>query len=73
LGQGETKAAIGYLSAANLAAPADPDIQYHLVAALHRVGWPTEARAILETLVGSGGSFADKTDAAKLLQELKGG
>jgi len=60
-----------YLTAANLSAPHDPGIQYHVAVALHRVGRPADARAMLETLLSSGGSFADKARAGKLLQELK--
>jgi predicted Zn-dependent protease len=73
VGQGEAGGAIAYLSAANLAAPRDPDIQYHLAVALHRVGRPADAQAMLETLLGSGASFADRAEAQKLLHELKPG
>ncbi len=73
LSQGEADRAVAYLSAANLSAPRDPDIQYHLAVALHRVGRAADARAMLEGLLSSGGSFADKTEAEKLLQELKRG
>ena len=38
LAQGEPDKAITYLSAASLSAPRNPDIQYHLAVALHRVG-----------------------------------
>jgi hypothetical protein len=41
--------------------------------ALKRIGRPADARAMLETLLGSGVSFADKAEAEKLLQELKQG
>jgi len=71
LAQGEADKALTHLSAANFAAPRNPDIQYHLAVALQRVGRPTDAQAMLETLLGSGASFADKADAEKLLQELK--
>jgi predicted Zn-dependent protease len=73
LAQGETDKAMTYLSAANSAAPRNPDIQYHLAVALQRVGKPAEAKAMLETLIGSGVSFTDKAEAEKLLQELKSG
>ena len=71
LAQGETDKAMVRLSAANSAAPRNPDIQYHLAVALQRVGRPADAQAMLETLLGSGVSFADKAEAEKLLQELK--
>ena len=73
LGQGEADRATPYLSAANLSAPADPDIQYHLAVALQRVGRPADAEAMLETLLGSGVSFTDKSEAEKLLRDLKRG
>jgi thioredoxin-like negative regulator of GroEL len=49
-----------YLSAANSAAPRNPDIQYHLAVALHRVGRPADAQAMLKKLLESGVSFAEK-------------
>jgi putative PEP-CTERM system TPR-repeat lipoprotein len=73
LAQGEADKAMTYLSAAHSAAPDNPDIQYHLAVALRRVGRPADAQAMLEGLLGSGISFADKADAEKLLQELKHG
>ena len=71
--QGEADKAVTYLTAANSAAPRNPDIQYHLAVALQRVGRPADAQAMLETLLGSGVSFANKSDAEKLLQDLKRG
>jgi putative PEP-CTERM system TPR-repeat lipoprotein len=73
LAQGETQKALSYLSAASLSAPSNPDIQYHLAVALHRVGRQADAQTTLENLLGSGASFSDKSDAEKLLQELKRG
>jgi putative PEP-CTERM system TPR-repeat lipoprotein len=73
LAQGETQKALSYLSAASVSAPSNPDIQYHLAVALHRVGRQADAQATLENLLGSGASFSDKSDAEKLLQELKRG
>ena len=69
--QGETETALAYLNAANLRAPEDLDVQYHLAVALHRVGRAADARAILESLLGSAGSFADRAEAEKLMQALK--
>ena len=73
LAQGEADKAMTYLSAANSSAPGNPDIQYHLAVALQRVGRPADAQAMLEKLLGSDSSFADKAEAEKLLQELKHG
>ena len=72
-GQGEAAKAIAYLGAANLSAPRDPDIQYHLAVALDGAGRPADAQAMLETLLRSGASFADRAKAEKLLRELKPG
>jgi len=73
LGQGEATNALEYISAANLSTPRDPNIQYHLAVALHRVGRAADAQTMLETLLGSSVSFADRVDAEKLLHELKAG
>jgi Flp pilus assembly protein TadD len=71
LAQGDAASAFTYLNSANLLDPHDPDIQYHLAVALHRVGRGPDARTLLEGLLGSGASFAEKAEAEKLLQELK--
>jgi putative PEP-CTERM system TPR-repeat lipoprotein len=71
LAQGETDRAFNYLSAANLSDPNNPNIRYHLAVALQRVGRPAEARSMLEPLLASGVSFADKAEAEKLLQDVK--
>ncbi len=73
LAQGDTDKAVTYLTAANVSAPAEPAIQYHLAVALNRVGRSADAQAILEKLLGSGTTFADKAQAEKLLAELKHG
>jgi putative PEP-CTERM system TPR-repeat lipoprotein len=73
LGQGEADKAITYLSAANLSAPRNPDIQYHLAVALYRVGRAADAQALLEILLDSGVSFTERSEAEKLLHDLKPG
>jgi Flp pilus assembly protein TadD len=73
LDQGEADKAITYLSAANLSAPRNPDIQYHLAVALYRVGRAADAQALLEILLDSGVSFTERTEAEKLLHDLKPG
>jgi Flp pilus assembly protein TadD len=73
LAQGEAGKALTYLSAASLSAPKNPDIQYHLAVALNRLGRTADAQATLETLLGPGVTFSDKTEAEKLLQQLKRG
>jgi cellulose synthase operon protein C len=73
LAQGEADKALTYLSAASLSAPKNPDFQYHLAVALNRLGRTADAQAMLETLLGSGGTFSDRGEAEKLLQQLKRG
>jgi tetratricopeptide (TPR) repeat protein len=73
LAQGEGNKAVTYLSTASISAPSNPTIQYHLAVALNRVGRTADARAMLETLLGSGIAFSDKTEAEKLLEQLKRG
>ena len=73
MAQGEAEKALTYLSAANLSAPKNPDIQYHLAVALNRLGRTADARATLETLLGSGVTFSDRGEAERLLQQLKRG
>jgi putative PEP-CTERM system TPR-repeat lipoprotein len=73
LAQGDTGKAVTYLTAANVSAPTNPAIQYHLAVALQKVGRAADAQAMLEKLLASGASFADKADAEKLLQQLKRG
>ena len=71
LSHGEAERALTYLSAANRGAPENPDIQYHLAVALGRLGRTADAQATLETLLGSGVAFSDRSEAEKLLQQLK--
>jgi Flp pilus assembly protein TadD len=71
--QGEADKALTYLSVANLLAPKNPEIQYHLAVALNRLGRAADAQAMLETLLGSGATFSDKAEAEKLLQHLRRG
>ena len=71
LSQGDVKGAIDRLDTASLGAPQNPSIQFHLATALRRVGRASDARTVLETLLGSGTSFADKGEAEKLFEELK--
>jgi hypothetical protein len=71
LSHDEAEKALTYLSVANRAAPENPDIQYHLAVALSRLGRTADAQATLETLLGSGLAFSDRSEAEKLLQQLK--
>jgi tetratricopeptide (TPR) repeat protein len=71
LAQGEADKALTYLSAANLSAPKNPDIQYHQAVALTRLGRTGDVQARLEMLLGA--TFSDRAEAEKLLQQLKRG
>ena len=73
LAQGNAERALTHIGAAYSAAPDNTDVQYHLAVALRRVGRAADARSVLEKLLGSGASFADRADAEKLLAELKRG
>jgi predicted Zn-dependent protease len=63
LAQDKADKAIIYLSAANSAAPANPDSQYHLAVALQHLGRSAAAQTMLEKLLGSGVSFTDRAEA----------
>jgi cellulose synthase operon protein C len=69
--KGDPGKAVTYLTAANLYDPNDPAIAYHLAVALHRAGRSADAQTMLEKLLSSGASFADKPQAEKLLAEIK--
>jgi cellulose synthase operon protein C len=69
--KGDPSKAVTYLTAANVYDPRDPAIAYHLAVALHRVGRTADAQTMLEKLLSSGASFADKPQAEKLLAEIK--
>jgi putative PEP-CTERM system TPR-repeat lipoprotein len=73
LAQGDTARALAYLTAANAGEPRDPTIRYHYAVALGRNGRSEDARKVLEDLLSSGAAFADKSEAEKLLQQLKNG
>jgi Flp pilus assembly protein TadD len=71
LAQGDAAKAMTYLTAANVSAPADPSIAYHLAVALQRAGHSADAQTVLEKLLGSGAAFAEKPEAEKLLADIK--
>ncbi len=58
------------LHKAALAAPDNPEIQFHLVQALIRTGSKAEARDVLRTLLTTNRPFSDKPEAEKLLKQL---
>jgi len=73
LAQGDVQAALPNLEAARAALPGNPEIQYHVAVALQRAGRASDARDVLEKLLGSGVTFASKPQAEELLNELKRG
>lgn len=50
--------------------PDKPVVQYHVAAALAKLGKRDEARQILEAVLRDGGSFADREEAEELLLQL---
>ncbi len=70
---GDVARAAGLLQRAAELAPRDPAIQYHSAAAAARNGDSAGAKKILETLLGNKAPFAEKAEAAALLESLKKG
>ena len=68
--QGETERSLGILRQAVALAPSEPEIRYHLAAALAKSGDKAAARAELETALKGDGDFAWQADARKLLESL---
>jgi putative PEP-CTERM system TPR-repeat lipoprotein len=68
--QGQAGAAIGLLQEASRAEHQNPDVQYHLAAALNAIGRRDEALAILTELFKGQTNFDDKPEAEKLFAEL---
>ncbi len=62
--RGELERGLELLRQANAAAPGNPEIGYHLAAALDRAGDAGAARALLATVLAGAQSFADAADAA---------
>jgi predicted Zn-dependent protease len=61
-----------HLRDARLRDPQNPEIRYHLAAALARAGRKDEARQELEQALKGGAGFPGDSDARKLLAELSG-
>jgi len=68
--QAQTERALGILRQAVALAPNEPEIRYHLAAALARSGDKESARAELETALKAEGTFAWQADARKLRESL---
>jgi Flp pilus assembly protein TadD len=70
--QGQLDAGLRHLREARLRAPENPEIRYHLAAALVRFGRREEARRELEPALREGIAFEGRAEAQKLSQELAG-
>lgn len=70
LQQGQTERALRYLREARLRAPNNPEVRYHLAAALSRSGRGSEARKELEQALRAAGTFEGRAQAEQLLREL---
>jgi len=69
---GKVEEGLGYLTRAASGPNADPEIRYHLAAALARSKRPVEARQMLEELLNSPAKFPSRAEAAGLLSQLAG-
>ena len=70
--QGDVDAGLRHLREARLRNPENPEIRYHLAAALAKAGRKDEARRELEPALKDHGSFESAQDARQLLQALSG-
>lgn len=68
--QGEVARGLGYLRKAEARAAYEPEIQYHLGSALHRLGRLDEARVALDQAVNAGKAFEGYNDAVVLRADL---
>jgi tetratricopeptide (TPR) repeat protein len=68
--RGELKRGLELLRQANATVPDNPEIGYHLAAALYRDGEDATARRLLKTVLAGAAGFADAADARALLRRL---
>jgi putative PEP-CTERM system TPR-repeat lipoprotein len=68
--QGQLDSGLRHLREARLRNPENPEIRYHLAAALSKAGRKDEARRELEPALKDHGSFESAQDARQLLQAL---
>jgi Flp pilus assembly protein TadD len=68
--QGQPQSAMGLLQEASSADPKNPEIRYHLAAALNMTGRREQAVQILTELVNAPATFDGRPEAEKLLAEL---
>jgi Flp pilus assembly protein TadD len=67
---GQADRALQFLRDARLRQPGNPEIAYHLAAALAQVGRKAEAKTELETALKSGNRFDGDEQAKALLKSL---
>ena len=70
-GAGQAEAGLRHLREARLRAPQNPNIRYHLAAALADIGRKDEARAELNEALSASVAF-DELEAARALQQTLG-
>ncbi len=68
--QGQPDSALPYLRDASLRVAENPEIHYHLAAALHRLGRNAEAKRELRKAMSKGGEFEGAAEARKLMDQL---
>ena len=68
--KGQERAAVEVLRQAHAGLPENPDVAYHLAAALDRTGKVAEAKGLLEKSLKSNDSFETIRDARDLLKKL---
>lgn len=72
LHSGQVEPAVQMLHKANMQAPADNDIRYHLATALAKSGKKKEARSLLAEALKSKAAFVDRRAAQQLFDSLEG-
>ena len=72
MSEGKVEEGLGYLTRAASGANPDPEIRYHLAAALAQGKRPAEARKLLEELLNGPAKFPSRAEAQGLLTELGG-
>ena len=70
--EGKVEEGLIYLTRAASGSKPDPEIRYHLAAALARGNRQAEARQVLEELLNSPAKFPSRTEAQGLLSQLAG-
>jgi putative PEP-CTERM system TPR-repeat lipoprotein len=72
LATGDIDHATRYLRMASIGLPDDPAVEYHLAAALNRMGKTADARQLLQKAIGNPAAFDGKQQASDLLRSIGG-